>query len=169
MEVLTEKPVEPTKKVVKSEEEWKKELTPEQFYILRENGTERAFSEVYKEFKEQGEGVYVCAGCKAELFSSKEKFDSKSGWPSFYDASNKKNVKLVPDASAGMVRTEVRCAICDGHLGHVFEGEGYDNPTDERYCINGAVLNFVPEKVEEKAEAEAKAEAESKDKAPEKK
>ena len=162
MKVLTEKPVEPTKKIVKSEEEWKKELTPEQFYILRQNGTERAFSEVYKEFKEQGDGVYICAGCNAELFSSKEKFDSRSGWPSFYDASKKENVKLVPDVSGGMVRTEVRCAICDGHLGHVFEGEGFGNPTDERYCINGAVLSFVPEKAAEKADAKGEAEVEAK-------
>ena len=160
MEVLTVKPVEPTKKVVKSEEEWKKELSPEQFYILRQNGTERSYSEVYKEFKEQGDGIYLCVGCNAELFSSKEKFDSRSGWPSFYDASKKKNVKLVPDVSAGMVRTEVRCAICDGHLGHVFEGEGYENPTDERYCINGAVLSFVPQDVVAKAEAKPAAEDE---------
>ena len=157
MKVLTEKPIEPTKKIVKSEEEWKKELTPEQFYILRQNGTERAFGEVYKEFKDQGDGVYVCAGCNAELFSSKEKFDSRSGWPSFYDSSKKENVKLVSDESAGMVRTEVRCAKCDGHLGHVFKGEKFGTPTDERYCINGVVLDFVPKEVEAKAEGAAKA------------
>lgn len=157
MEVVTEKPVEPTKKVVKSDQEWKKELTPEQYRILREAGTERAFGNVYKEFKKQGVGTYICVGCNTELFTSKEKFDSQCGWPSFYDASKNENVKTVPDVSGGMIRTEVRCAKCDGHLGHIFEGEGYDTPTDQRYCINGSVLRFVPAaKDEKKGEPEEK-------------
>jgi peptide-methionine (R)-S-oxide reductase len=153
MEVVTEKPTEPTEKVVKSEEEWKKELTPEQYRILRQAGTERAFGQVYKEFKSQGEGTYICVGCNTELFSSNEKFDSQCGWPSFYDPSKNENVKTVPDVSGGMIRTEVLCAKCDGHLGHVFEGEGFDTPTDQRYCINGSVLRFVPKEVAEDSEA----------------
>lgn len=153
MEVVAVKPSEPTEKIVKSDEEWQKELSPEQYRILREAGTERAFGKVYKEFKEQGEGTYICVGCNTELFSSNEKFDSQCGWPSFYDPSKNENVKMVPDVSGGMIRTEVRCAKCDGHLGHVFEGEGFNTPTDQRYCINGSVLRFVPHISEKKAEA----------------
>ncbi|MEM9080277.1 MAG: peptide-methionine (R)-S-oxide reductase MsrB [Verrucomicrobiota bacterium] len=153
---LAEKPEEPKGVVKKSDEEWKKELTPEQYRILRQSGTERAFGEVYKQFKEQGAGTYYCAGCGAELFTSNEKFDSGCGWPSFFDPSQAKNVKLIPDVSHGMIRTEVRCAVCDGHLGHVFEGEGFDTPTDQRYCINGVALKFVPagETIAEDKEAE---------------
>ena len=133
---------------MKSDEEWKKELNPEQYRVLREAGTDRPFGQGYEEFKEQGGGTYICVGCHTELFSSREKFDSHCGWPSFYDASKNENVKLVPDVSGGMVRTEVRCAKCDGHLGHIFEGEGFDTPTDQRYCINGSVLRFVPDAAE---------------------
>ena len=146
MEVSDRKPVQPTKPVVKTEEEWKKELSAEQFRILRKAGTERANGKVYKEFKAQGDGTYYCAGCGAELFSSKEKFDSRCGWPSFYDPSKAKNVKTSVDFHLGYARTEVRCNICDGHLGHVFEGEGFATPTDKRYCINGVVLKFVPKR-----------------------
>lgn len=146
MEIVSEAPTEPEGKVVKTDEEWKKILTPEQYHILREAGTERAYGEIYKEFKEQGEGAYHCAGCDALLFSSKEKFDSKCGWPSFYDPAKAENVTTKRDTSAGMVRIEVVCAKCDGHLGHVFEGEGFDTPTDKRYCINGVGLKFVPAK-----------------------
>jgi peptide-methionine (R)-S-oxide reductase len=131
-------------KVVKSDEEWRKSLTPEQYRVLRQAGTERAFGSAYDEFKKQGAGTYVCGGCGAELFSSKEKFDSHCGWPSFYDPANAKNVTTHEDISAGMVRVEVRCAVCDGHLGHVFKGEGFPTPTDKRYCINGVSLKFVP-------------------------
>ena len=105
---------------------------------------ERANGKVYDEFKKQGAGTYYCAGCDAELFTSDEKFDSRCGWPSFYDPSKAKNVKYNTDFHLGYARTEVRCAVCDGHLGHVFEGEGFDTPTDKRYCINGTVLKFVP-------------------------
>ncbi|MEZ5324939.1 MAG: peptide-methionine (R)-S-oxide reductase MsrB [Verrucomicrobiales bacterium] len=144
MEIIEKAPEQPQKPVEKSDEEWKKELTEEQYRILREAGTERAGGKVYKEFKAQGAGTYYCAGCNAELFSSKEKFDSHCGWPSFYDPSKAKNVKTSVDFHLGYARTEVRCKICDGHLGHVFTGEGFDTPTDKRYCINGTVLKFVP-------------------------
>jgi len=144
IEVLPAAPAEPAEPVKRTDEEWKKLLTPEQYRILREAGTERAYGQVYDEFKHQGGGTYHCAGCGAELFSSKEKFDSKCGWPSFYDPSKAKNVKTSVDHLLGYPRTEVRCAVCDGHLGHVFEGEGFATPTDKRFCINGTVLKFVP-------------------------
>jgi peptide-methionine (R)-S-oxide reductase len=131
-------------KVVKTEEQWRKELTPEQYRVLREAGTERPFGATYEEFKQQGAGTYVCGGCGAELFSSKEKFDSHCGWPSFYDPANAKNVVTRDDSALGMKRTEVLCAVCGGHLGHVFTGEGFPTPTDKRYCINGVALKFVP-------------------------
>ena len=146
METAKEAPQEPTGKVVKTDEEWKKILTPEQYRILRTAGTEAPHGEVYKEFKKQGEGAYHCAGCNALLFTSKEKFDSGCGWPSFYDPAKAQNVIIKVDRSGGMVRTEVVCAKCDGHLGHVFEGEGFNTPTDKRYCINGVGLKFVPAK-----------------------
>ena len=131
-------------KVEKTEEQWRKELTPEQYRVLREAGTERAFGAAYEEFKKQGAGTYVCGGCGAELFSSKEKFDSHCGWPSFYDPANAKNVITREDNSLGGKRTEVLCARCNGHLGHVFTGEGFPTPTDKRFCINGVSLKFVP-------------------------
>jgi peptide-methionine (R)-S-oxide reductase len=133
-----------TNQVVKSEEEWRKELTPEQYHVLREAGTERPFGAGYEEFKKQGAGTYVCGGCGAELFSAKEKFDSHCGWPSFYDPANAKNVRTRDDYLTGTKRTEVLCARCGGHLGHVFTGEGFPTPTDKRYCINGVSLKFVP-------------------------
>ncbi len=160
MEVAEKAPESPKGPVKKSDEEWKKELTPEQYRILRQAGTERANGQVYEEFKKQGAGTYYCAGCGAELFSSNEKFDSHCGWPSFYDPANAKNVTTDTDYLLGYPRTEVRCAVCDGHLGHVFTGEGFDTPTDKRYCINGTVLKFVPadevEAAKKKAEAEKK-------------
>ncbi len=144
IEVLPSAPTQPTATIEKTDEEWKKLLTPEQYQILRKAGTERANGQVYKEFKKQGGGTYYCAGCNAELFSSKEKFDSQCGWPSFYDPSKAKNVKYNVDFHLGYARTEVLCKMCNGHLGHVFEGEGFATPTDKRYCINGTVLKFVP-------------------------
>lgn len=144
METVPTPPPQPAAKVEKTDEEWKKILTPEQYRILRKAGTEPPNGQVYKEFKHQGEGTYYCGGCNAELFTSKEKFDSGCGWPSFYDPSKAKNVIARDDFSGGMVRTEVICAKCDGHLGHVFKGEGFDTPTDQRYCINGLALKFVP-------------------------
>jgi len=130
-------------KITKTDEEWRKQLTPEQYRVLRQAGTERPFGPAYEEFKKQGEGKYVCGGCGAELFSSKEKFDSHCGWPSFYDPANAKNVITRDDNSGGRVRTAVICAQCGGHLGHVFKGEGFKTPTDQRYCINGVSLKFV--------------------------
>lgn len=146
METAPTPPEQPQGKVEKTDEEWKKELTPEQYRVLRKSGTEAPNGQVYKEFNQQGAGTYYCAGCNAELFSSKEKFDSHCGWPSFYDPANAKNVIATDDFSGGMVRTEVSCAVCGGHLGHVFKGEGFDTPTDQRYCINGVALKFVPAK-----------------------
>ncbi len=144
METSDTPPAQPTAPVEKTDEQWKKELTAEQYAILRKAATEAPSGTVYKEFKEQGAGTYYCAGCGAELFSSKEKFDSRCGWPSFYDPANARNVKTSTDYKLGYARTEVLCAVCDGHLGHVFTGEGFDTPTDQRYCINGTVLKFVP-------------------------
>jgi peptide-methionine (R)-S-oxide reductase len=133
-----------TAKVVKSDAEWRAMLTPEQYRVLRQAGTEQPFGAAYEEFKKQGAGTYVCGGCGAELFSSKEKFDSHCGWPSFYDPANAKNVITRDDSTLGMTRTEVLCAQCGGHLGHVFKGEGFKTPTDLRYCINGVSLKFIP-------------------------
>jgi peptide-methionine (R)-S-oxide reductase len=144
METRETAPAEPEEKVVKTDAEWREALTSEQYRILRQAGTERPHGAVYKEFKKQGEGSYHCAGCGALLFSSGEKFDSGCGWPSFYDPAKARNVKIKTDLSLGMKRVEVLCAVCDGHLGHVFEGEGFDTPTDKRYCINGVGLVFVP-------------------------
>ena len=131
-------------KVAKTDEEWRRILSPEQYRVLRQAGTERAFGPAYEEFKKQGGGTYVCAACGAELFTSKEKFDSHCGWPSFYDPANASNVIQRQDYSLGSTRTEVICARCGGHLGHVFKGEGFPTPTDQRYCINGVSLKFVP-------------------------
>ena len=137
-------PEQPEKTVTKSDAEWRKQLTPEQYRIARQSGTERPNGEIYRQFKKQGAGTYYCVGCDAELFSSKVKFDSHCGWPSFYDPSKAQNVKAIPDSDGS--RTEVRCAVCDAHLGHVFTGEGFNTPTDKRYCINGTILKFVPAK-----------------------
>lgn len=128
--------------------DWQENLTPEQYRILREAGTEAPNGAVYKQFKEQGAGAYFCAGCGEKLFSSDHKFDSHCGWPSFWDPAQIDSVETREDASFGRVRTEVVCGNCKGHLGHVFEGEGFDTPTDQRYCINGSVLVFVPDEEE---------------------
>ncbi|HAB16936.1 MAG TPA: peptide-methionine (R)-S-oxide reductase [Verrucomicrobiales bacterium] len=138
------KSTETTTNVVKSEAEWRRQLTPEQYHVLREAGTERAFGRAYEEFRAQGVGTYACAGCGALLFSSQEKFDSHCGWPSFYDPANASNVVTHVDTTLGMTRIEVRCARCGGHLGHVFKGEGFPTPTDQRFCINAVALKFIP-------------------------
>ncbi len=125
-------------KIVKPETEWKKELTDFQYHVLREKGTERAFTGSLLNNKE--EGVYTCVACNLPLFTSKTKFKSGTGWPSFYEAINDINVEEEEDRAYGMVRTEVLCARCDGHLGHVFP-DG-PRPTGLRYCVNSTSLKF---------------------------
>ena len=124
---------------MKNKEELKKTLTPEQYQVLVEKGTEAPFSGEYDSVFDPG--TYTCAACGAELFDSTTKFDVHCGWPSFYDAKSGA-VEFHEDDSLGMSRTEVTCASCGGHLGHVFEGEGRDTPTDQRYCINSVSLKL---------------------------
>jgi peptide-methionine (R)-S-oxide reductase len=125
-----------------SEDEWRQRLSPEEYRVLREAGTERPFTGEYTD--EKTIGVYECRACGAELFRSDAKFESHCGWPSFYEPTKDDAVDLLTDDSLGMRRTEVRCKRCGSHLGHVFEGEGYATPTDQRWCINSVSLKLVP-------------------------
>ncbi|MBB4684737.1 peptide-methionine (R)-S-oxide reductase [Amycolatopsis jiangsuensis] len=132
-----------TPRVVKSEQEWREQLNPEEYAVLRQAGTERPFTGEYTDTKTTG--VYSCRACGAELFRSDTKFESHCGWPSFYDPADSDAVLLREDRALGMRRIEVLCASCHSHLGHVFEGEGYATPTDQRYCINSISLKLAPE------------------------
>jgi peptide-methionine (R)-S-oxide reductase len=128
--------------VQKSDAEWKAQLSPAEFQVLRKAGTERPFTGEYTDTKTVG--VYKCRACDAELFRSETKFDSHCGWPSFFAPLAEDRVEYIEDTALGMKRVEVRCANCGSHLGHVFEGEGYGTPTDLRYCINSVSLNLEP-------------------------
>ncbi|GAB3584484.1 peptide-methionine (R)-S-oxide reductase MsrB [Calidifontibacter terrae] len=130
-------------KVTKTDQEWRDQLSAAEYAVLRQGGTERAFTGEYTDTETTG--VYSCRACGVELFRSTTKFHSHCGWPSFYAPSENDNVTLIKDTSMGMVRTEVRCASCDSHLGHVFEGEGYETPTDQRFCINSVSLTLDPQ------------------------
>ena len=131
-----------TPKLMRPDAQWREQLNDLEYRVLRQGGTEAPFTGEYTDTED--EGVYECRGCGAELFRSNEKFHSHCGWPSFYAPLAKDSVVYLEDRSLGRLRTEVRCATCGGHLGHVFEGEGYGTPTDLRYCINSVCLTLEP-------------------------
>ena len=139
---MTMKSTDRTYAVTKTDEQWRQELSPAEYQVLRQAGTEQPFVGEYTDAKT--EGVYACRACGAELFTSDTKFESHCGWPSFYTPLAGDSVEYIEDHSMGMKRVEVRCATCGSHLGHVFEGEGYDTPTDQRFCINSISLALRP-------------------------
>jgi len=130
-------------KVNRSEAEWREQLSPEEYHVLRQAGTERPFTGEYTDTETRG--IYKCRACGNELFRAEAKFHSGCGWPSFYQPTKDDAVTLIEDRSHGMSRTEARCAACGSHLGHVFTGEGYQTPTDERWCINSVSLTLEPD------------------------
>lgn len=140
--------------VEKTEDEWRAELSPEEYHILREAGTEQPGSSPL-EHADDADYVYSCRACGAELFETTTKFDAQCGWPAFYEPLADDRVEYIEDRSLGRVRTEVRCARCGSHLGHVFEGEGFPTPTDQRYCINGVALSRRPADADAEADAGA--------------
>ncbi len=129
--------------VAKTDEEWRQELSAAEYHVLRQAGTERPGTSSYE--SDPTVGVYACRACGAELFRSETKFDAHCGWPAFYSPLAGDSVEYIEDKSMFRTRTEVRCANCGSHLGHVFEGEGFDTPTDQRYCINGIALQLRPD------------------------
>ena len=135
--------------VEKTDEQWREELSTAEYQVLRKAGTERPFTGEYTDT--ETEGVYRCRACRAELFRSTEKFHSHCGWPSFFAPLAEDRVEYIEDTSMGMKRVEVRCGSCGSHLGHVFEGEGYGTPTDQRYCINSISLTLEPKSVSAEA------------------
>ncbi|MDZ7824225.1 MAG: peptide-methionine (R)-S-oxide reductase MsrB [Ahrensia sp.] len=130
-------------KIIKTDDEWREELTPEQFYVLRQHGTERAGTSPLN--GEKRVGIFMCAACETPLFRHNSKFESGTGWPSFFEPIEPSSVTEHKDRSFFMTRVEVRCATCDGHLGHVFN-DG-PKPTGLRYCMNGAAMNFTPDEI----------------------
>ncbi len=131
--------------ITKSTAEWKAKLSPQQFAVLRESNTERPFSKDYIDFnKSKEQGIFNCAGCGNPLYKSSTKFDAHCGWPAFYEAIPG-SIKLTKDGSLGMERIEMACDQCGGHLGHVFKGEGFNTPTNERHCVNLVSLKFKPD------------------------